>query len=392
MLPLSLLASLAFGSPIAWDSLPSDKIRLPRRITFEQLDSASPYQAIRSPAAARTSGGNTVVAASRFTDAKGVGHLLVRSRARKETAYLFRTRAGKESLIGMVRTPTEILHLPGHVELRTPIRVSGSSAGYSVASDSGGVWRVCGDFAYQTVRSENVPCDTAGREGLCSLLLWQAQKDAQAFRDSRCLAGAMEGHMRCIPPPPPTDIELKPMILLYPDSALAVDVELDASIRLVSVYPKPSRGIWHMRASPDGELQDIATSKRYSGLFWESEGWTPPPSDTGLVVRGTEFAETLDSLLERRGLNFREREEFVTFWISRVARHPWVSIQFQDQAFAAAHPVRISPRPDVFLRTFVVFQGMDIPRRLEPPRVSATVRHGFVAVEWGGKELAPIGH
>ena len=387
---LSLLTTLVFGTPLAWDTIPSDKIRLPRRLTFAQLESASPYAVVKPAPATQARETPDTVAASRFTDAKGVGHLLVRSRKRPGMTYLFRTRAGRETLVGAFRSPTEILHRPGHVELLTPIPLAGSAPGYSVARDSGGVWRVCGDFAYQTLPSKITPCDSAGIEGVCSLILSRANLDAKIFEDSRCLVGAFEGRTRCIEPLRPTDVELKPMIYLYPDTSRRLEVELDSSIPLRSVYPELHDRKWHVAASPDGTLRDLATGKHYYGLFWESEGWPVPGSDTGLVVRGGDFAETLDSLLERKGLNFREREEFVTFWISRLAGHPWVSIQFHDQAFASSHPVRIAPTPDVFLRTFAVFQGRSQPRPMVPPRITPVQRHGFVAVEWGGKELEPI--
>lgn len=387
---LAILTSMAFGAPLAWEATTSDKFRLPRRITFEQLESASPYAALNPSAHTRADTGKATVDVSRFTDAKGVGHLLVRSRTRRGTTYLFRTRAGKEILLGAIRTPTELLRTHGHVELLTPISLPGSAPGYSVARDSGGTWRVCGDFAYQSVRSEMVPCDKAGRDGACSYLLQQAQNDARTFRDSRCLVAVLEGRGGCIEPPRPVDVELKPMIYLYPDAEKQVEVGLDPSIPLRSVYPGLHDRKWRVEAKPDGTLRDATTGKRYYGLFWESEGWAVPASDSGVVVRGENFAETLDSLLERKGLDFREREEFVTFWISRMAGHPWVSIQFHDQAFAASHPVQITPKPDIFLRVFAVFQGMDRPRSMKPPRIAPPDRHGFVAVEWGGKELEPI--
>lgn len=390
MILLPLLTSLVFGTPLAWDATPSDKIRLPRRITFEQLESAGPYAVVKPAPSPQARATPDTVAASRFADAKGVGHLLVRSRKRPGMAYLFRTRAGKETLVGVFRSPTEILHRHGHVELLTPIPLAGSAPGYSVASDSGGVWRVRGGFAYQTLPSKIIPCDSAGIEGVCSLILSRASLDAKTFQDSRCIVAAIEGRIRCFEPPRPTDVELKPMIYLYPDTTRRVEVELAPSIPLLSVYPKLHDRKWHVAASPDGTLRDLATGKHYYGLFWESEGWPVPPSDTGLVVRGGDFAETLDSLLERKGLNFREREEFVTFWISRLAGYPWVSIQFHDQAFASSHPVRIAPTPNVFLRTFAVFQGRSQPRPMVPPRITPVQRHGFVAVEWGGKELEPI--
>ena len=183
----------------------------------------------------------------------------------------------------------------------------------------------------------------------------------------------------------PTSYILKPMIYLYPDSAMPVDVRIGPVSSLAMAYPKDDSGMWQVQAYPDGRLVERKTGKEFYGLYWEGKNWTPPSSDTGVVVRGSEFPRALDSLLELKGLNYRERQECVTFWMHSLVNSPWVMIQFFDQEFAKAHPLDISPAPTTLLRVALSFRTLTEPVSLHPPVLVKPLRRGFTVVEWGGQ-------
>lgn len=186
----------------------------------------------------------------------------------------------------------------------------------------------------------------------------------------------------------PRDVVLKPMIYLYPDSVRSFSVTLDPAIPLVSSYPKVRDFRWQVEAFPDGRLVDRRDGKEFYGLFWEAGHWSPPRLDSGFVVKGEEFAERFDSLLVLKGLNYRERQEFVTFWMNRLQPYPWVLIRFFDEAFAASHGIGIVPAPPAFLRVFAVFTGLQEHSTLPEQRIVPAIRHPHSAVEWGGEFLA----
>jgi hypothetical protein len=52
-------------------------------------------------------------------------------------------------------------------------------------------------------------------------------------------------------------------------------------------------------------------------------------------------------------------------------------------------PMTITPKPDVTIRLFLDFEGLQQPIALKPQKLSATPRHGFTAVEWGGLLRTP---
>lgn len=183
----------------------------------------------------------------------------------------------------------------------------------------------------------------------------------------------------------PESVYLKPMIYLYPDSAMPVDIRIGPVSSLAMTYPKDDSGKWQVQAYPDGRLVERKTGKEFYGLYWEGKNWTPPPSDTGVVVRGSELAQALDSLLELKGLNFRERQECVTFWMHSLVNSPWVMIQFFDQEFAKAHPLTVSPAPTTMLRVALSFRKLTTYVPLHPPVLTKPQRRGFTVVEWGGQ-------
>lgn len=178
----------------------------------------------------------------------------------------------------------------------------------------------------------------------------------------------------------------KPMLYLYPPDTLDVSVTLDFPGKIALSYPALRHDSWQVRAFPGGDLLDPASGKRYYGLFWEGGSWRAPVSDTGFCLTREDFGTSMDSLLERKGLEFRERQEFITFWIGRITKD-FVVVRFPEKAFTQAFPVRIEPAPDLFLRVFATFQQRDTPIRLTSPNLERVVRPAWTVVEWGGQEL-----
>ena len=69
----------------------------------------------------------------------------------------------------------------------------------------------------------------------------------------------------------------KPVIYLYPEEEMTVEVKLDFSGSLTSTYPA-YKDCWKVIAQPDGTLTDPETGKEYYCLFWEGVADTTTPS------------------------------------------------------------------------------------------------------------------
>ncbi|MBI3117488.1 MAG: hypothetical protein HYZ00_02305, partial [Candidatus Hydrogenedentes bacterium] len=110
----------------------------------------------------------------------------------------------------------------------------------------------------------------------------------------------------------------KPVIYLYPSEETVVHVALDYGGRITSSYPPYGDDGWTVRASPTGDLVDLATGRQYYCLFWEGEDGAAYDLAQGFVVRGKDTAAFLESTLAQLGLTKREANEFIIYWLPRM--------------------------------------------------------------------------
>lgn len=177
----------------------------------------------------------------------------------------------------------------------------------------------------------------------------------------------------------------KPIIYLYPQQPTAVNVRLDLKAELTHTYPKyPANAGWTVMAQPDGQLLDQSTGKIYYSLFWEAQSKFKYDLSSGTVVAGANTAEFLDSALEKLGLNRREANEFITYWLPELEKNAYNLIHFSDKEYKQQAALNVTPKPDTEIRIFMVYQPLDAPIKVVPQTLSAPARKGFTLVEWGG--------
>ena len=177
----------------------------------------------------------------------------------------------------------------------------------------------------------------------------------------------------------------KPVIYLYPETETLVRVLLEYDGELTCTYPAYNNG-WEVTASPDGTLTDAA-GKTYSYLYWEGAGPAEYDFSKGFCVRGEDTAAFLEAALEKLGLNRREANEFIVYWLPRMEDNPWNLIAFQNEAYTDSARLEISPAPNSLIRVFMAWKPLTAPVDIEPQPLDAPARTGFTVVEWGGAEL-----
>ena len=186
---------------------------------------------------------------------------------------------------------------------------------------------------------------------------------------------------------PEEQLAAKPVIYLYPQQETQVEVRLTLDGDLTASYPDYGDG-WRVLARPDGTLTDPDTGRDYYCLFWEGTSRAEYDLSSGFVVPGADTADFLEETLARLGLTQREADEFIIYWLPRMASNPYNFITFQTKAYTDAAALEVTPQPDTVIRVFMVWKPLEEPvevaeQRLEP----APERQGFVLVEWGGTEL-----
>ena len=177
----------------------------------------------------------------------------------------------------------------------------------------------------------------------------------------------------------------KPVIYLYPEKEMEVKVQLDYDGKLVCTYPEYDNG-WNVVAQPDGTLCDYS-GKTYSYLFWEGNTHATYDFSKGFVVKGAETAEFLEEKLSEIGLNAKEANEFIVYWLPRMQENKYNLITFQTKAYTDVAKLHITPEPDSVLRVFMAYKELEAPIEIEEPVIAPFERKGCTVVEWGGAEV-----
>lgn len=181
--------------------------------------------------------------------------------------------------------------------------------------------------------------------------------------------------------------DAKPVIYLYPEEETAVTVALDYGGTLTCTYPAAQDGVWTVTASPDGTLRD-EEGQEYSYLFWEGTCAASYDFSEGFCVSGADTAAFLEEALSSLGLNRREANEFIVYWLPQMEQNPYNLISFQAEAYTNHARLEISPRPDSVLRVFMAWKALDEPVELPAQTLPAFARTGFTVVEWGGADCS----
>lgn len=177
----------------------------------------------------------------------------------------------------------------------------------------------------------------------------------------------------------------KPVIYLYPEKETDVSVNLALDGKLTCTYPAYENG-WTVTASPDGTLRD-ESGQTYSYLYWEGESNTPWEMSRGFCVRGEDTSSFLEDALEKLGLNRREANEFIVYWLPLMQKNPYNIISFQTDVYTDFPRLDIEPKPDTLIRVFMAYEASDTAVEIEAQELTAPERTGFTAVEWGGGEV-----
>lgn len=180
----------------------------------------------------------------------------------------------------------------------------------------------------------------------------------------------------------------KPIIYLYPTEETGVSVKLLKSENLTCSYPKYQDG-WNVLAEPNGVLKNLRTNRNLYSLYYESESDINFKVDNeGFVIKGEDSAKFLEEKLAILGLNEKEAEEFIVYWLPRLEANKYNYIRFATlDEINANMPLEINPNPDSIIRIMMTFKGLDNPIDVKEQELVTPERNGFVAVEWGGTEI-----
>ncbi len=192
----------------------------------------------------------------------------------------------------------------------------------------------------------------------------------------------------------------KPIIYIYPEQEVNLQVELGNPELITTSYPNYFKyNGWNVKASPDGDLEDKNTNKKLYSLYWEGKmNNIDNGISTGFVVKGEEVADFLDEKLEILGLNYKEREEFIVYWLPKLEKNKYNFIRFALTDECNEYmPLIINEEKedgtlekaevDTLIRVLMIFKPLNHEIEVKEQILPKQERIGFTVVEWGGSEL-----
>jgi len=177
----------------------------------------------------------------------------------------------------------------------------------------------------------------------------------------------------------------KPVIYFYPQKETLVSVKLSVDGELTCTYPKYKNG-WNVTAYPDGTITD-ENGQKYNYLYWEAETSTQYDFSKGFCIKGEDTAEFLEKSLSSLGLNRKEANEFIVYWLPLMEENPYNIISFQTDIYEETAKLEITPKPDTVIRVFMAWKKADEFIEIPKQELLKPERNGFTVVEWGGSEV-----
>ena len=122
--------------------------------------------------------------------------------------------------------------------------------------------------------------------------------------------------------------------------------------------------------------------------YWEGETNAQWDMTKGFCIKGEDTAAFLEDALEKLGLNRKEANEFIVYWLPIMEQNPYNIISFQTAVYIDAAELQIDPAPDTLIRVFMAWKATDAFVEQPEQKLTTPERFGFSVVEWGGTEVA----
>lgn len=177
-------------------------------------------------------------------------------------------------------------------------------------------------------------------------------------------------------------VAYKPVIYLYPENTSEISVKLDINGDLLCSAPLYNDG-WTVTAAPDGTLTD--ENGTYEYLFWEADmSAVEFDMSEGFCVKGADTEEFMREKLAYIGLNEKEINDYLDFWLPYLSKNAYNYITFQTDCYTDNAKLNITPAPDSVIRVYTVIKPLNEAIQTAEPALEQFDRTGFTVVEWGG--------
>ena len=132
-----------------------------------------------------------------------------------------------------------------------------------------------------------------------------------------------------------------------------------------------------------------SNNRTYYALYWEGREFAKDKSmNEGFCIKGEDTIKFLEEKLEILGLNEREAEEFIIYWLPKMENNKYNYIRFETiEEQNIAMPLDINPKPDTVIRIMMDWKGLENKIEVKEQILTPAKREGYTVVEWGASVL-----
>ena len=180
------------------------------------------------------------------------------------------------------------------------------------------------------------------------------------------------------------DVAYKPIIYLYPEIERDISIKLGFKDNITVSYPKYNDG-WKVKAKPDGTLIEYGTNRELYALYYENLNAIDfNIRKDGFVVSKEDVVPFLEEKLEILGLNSKEIQEFIIYWLPILEKNKYNYIRFAtNEEIEQNMPLNVEPSPDTIIRVLMTFKGLNEKIDVSEQELVTPIRNGYTVVEWG---------
>ena len=175
----------------------------------------------------------------------------------------------------------------------------------------------------------------------------------------------------------------KPILYLYPEKDINMNITFEDPSVLETTYPKYNNG-WDVFVKRDGSIYD-KKGKYYYALYWDEQKIHTVDFNEGFYVTADKAIDFLEEKLSYIGLNDKERNEFIMYWLPILEKNKKSLVYFEltDERNSYSK-VSMNPKPDSLLRIVIHIKKVNKKTQIKEEKLTTFDRKGFTAVEWGG--------
>ncbi len=194
---------------------------------------------------------------------------------------------------------------------------------------------------------------------------------------------------------------MRPIIHLYSDEDKEVKITMSNPEKLVYSNPEYNN-YWMVKTKkkhsyktpagtvviPDDYLED-ENGNIISVLSWGIEEYGDNKiKEEGFVIKGKNTGRFLDNKLSLLGLNFEEKNEFLSYLLPELEKNKYNYIRFQTmEEINNNMELFIEPKPDTLIRIMMEYKPLDKKIKVKQQELTKVERKGYTVVEWGGTKI-----